>query len=363
MRTRPTPKKVTQRTSGRKCAKVNYSQFDVATDDQPSPPKKKRTVDLKRKPSATRIAAGKFKNKPSNTPRPVRQRSSVSAPATTTATTPQVPSAIASTTRTLTTPATQQETADVLKQLSTMDDIPNDDQDNDTTLPIAPQLQQQPHVVLKVEGQLGTDIKPLMLPRVIGTAIKMEQPAGNATTPQSQKKVFKTVEYKLKRKYVKARRFSCAGCDSVFSTQKELNEYFCISHPPVKCDICEKIFDTPAAMLRHKYNTMNTCMNVMYAPVVSILPVSYRNTNGFIKHKVTGSVLNPSAGRDLSASLSSMLIYYHTTKKNCNATSVPTKTLMRGTCVHIKDGTVTLFRLSVHSVVKGSNGSNNVSII
>ena len=164
MCTRPTPKKVTQCTSGRKCAKVDYSQFDVATDDPPSPPKKKCTVDLKRKPSATRIAAGKLKNKPSNTPRPIRQRSSVSAPATTTVTTPQVSSATASNTCTLTTPATQQETADVLKQLSTMDDIPDDDQDDDTTLPIAPQLQRQPQVVPKVEGQLDTDIKPPMLP-------------------------------------------------------------------------------------------------------------------------------------------------------------------------------------------------------
>ena len=55
MRTRPNPKKVTQRTSGRKRTKVDYSQFDVATDDPPSQPKKKRTVDLKRKPSATRL--------------------------------------------------------------------------------------------------------------------------------------------------------------------------------------------------------------------------------------------------------------------------------------------------------------------
>ena len=69
-------------------------------------------------------------------------------------------------------------------------------------------------------------------------------------------------------------------------------------------------------------------MNVMHAPVVSILPVSYRNTNGFIKHKVAGSALNPSAERDLSMNLSLMLIYYHTVKKNYNATSVPTKTLM-----------------------------------
>ena len=53
MRTRLTLKKVTQRTSGRKRAKVDYSYFDFATDHPPSPPKKKRTVDLKRKPSAT----------------------------------------------------------------------------------------------------------------------------------------------------------------------------------------------------------------------------------------------------------------------------------------------------------------------
>ena len=127
MRTHPSPKKVTQRTSGRKRAKVDYSQFDLTTDDPPSPPKKKRTVDLKRKPSATRIAAEKFKNKPSNTPRLVRQRSSASAPATTTVTAPKQTSAIIRTSHTLTTPATQQETADVLKQLSTMDDIPDDD--------------------------------------------------------------------------------------------------------------------------------------------------------------------------------------------------------------------------------------------
>ena len=71
MRTRPAPKKVTQRTSGRKYTKVDYSQFDLTSDDPPSPPKKKRSVDLKHKPSATRIAAEKFKTKPSNTPRPI----------------------------------------------------------------------------------------------------------------------------------------------------------------------------------------------------------------------------------------------------------------------------------------------------
>ena len=136
------------------------------------------------------------------------------------------------------------------------------------------------------------------------------------------------VEYKLKRKYVKPQRFSCVGCNSSFSRQKELNEHFHTSHPPVKCDICEKFFDTLRHCCATSINIMNTCMNVRHAPMVSILPVNYRNINGFIKHKVTGSILNPSAGRDLSVSLSLMLIYYHTIKKNYNATSVPTKTLM-----------------------------------
>ena len=68
MRPRPAPKKVTQGTSGRKHTAVDYSQFDVTLDDPPSPPKKKRSVDLKRRPSASRIAAENFKMKPSNTP-------------------------------------------------------------------------------------------------------------------------------------------------------------------------------------------------------------------------------------------------------------------------------------------------------
>ena len=326
MRTRPILKKVTQRTSGRKCTKVDYSQFDVATDDPPSPSKKKRSVDLKRKPSATRIAVRNFKNKPSTTPRPVRQRSSVSAPATMTVTTPKVSSAIDSITRTLTTPATQQETADVLKQLSATDDIPDDEQDSDTTLPIAPQSQQQLQVVPKVEGRLDTDTKPPMLPQVIGTAIKMEQPAGTAITPQSQKKVFKTVEYKLKRKYVKPQRFSCVGCDSIFSTQKELNEHFRISHPPVKCDICEKLFDTPATMMRHKYK------HYEYMYECDACSCGFHFASQLQEHKRVHQAqgdwvcFKPKCGKRFKHE--SELIYYHTTKKNCNATNVPTKTLM-----------------------------------
>ena len=155
MHTRPTPKKVTQCTSGRKRAKVDYSQFELGIDDPPSPPKRKRTVDLKRKPSATGIATEKFKTKPSNTPQPIRKASSVHVPVTMSVTSPKQMGATASTSHTLTTPATQQETTD---------DIPDVDPDDDTMLPIAPQLQQPPQVTPKVEGPVDTDIKPPLLP-------------------------------------------------------------------------------------------------------------------------------------------------------------------------------------------------------
>ena len=69
---RPTPKKTTHRTSGRKHPKVDYLQYD-ASEDLPSPPRKRRSVDLKRHLSVGRIAAEKYKTKPLNLPRPVRK--------------------------------------------------------------------------------------------------------------------------------------------------------------------------------------------------------------------------------------------------------------------------------------------------
>ena len=68
MRNHPPPQKVTQHTSGRKQNKVDYAQFDL-TDDPPTPKKRKCKVDSKRKLSARRIAAEKYKTKPANTDR------------------------------------------------------------------------------------------------------------------------------------------------------------------------------------------------------------------------------------------------------------------------------------------------------
>ena len=64
-------------TSSRPHTVINYKQFleEYADAPSPSPPKKKREVDLKHKPSKQRIAADKYKSKfftkPTHLPRPV----------------------------------------------------------------------------------------------------------------------------------------------------------------------------------------------------------------------------------------------------------------------------------------------------
>ena len=70
MRVCQTPKKVTHRTSGCKQPAVDFTQYDTSTDP-PSPPKRHRKVDLKRRPSKTCMAAEKYKTKPLGGPRPV----------------------------------------------------------------------------------------------------------------------------------------------------------------------------------------------------------------------------------------------------------------------------------------------------
>ena len=121
-------------------------------------------------------------------------------------------------------PATQQETADVIDQLLNMNPPLDEDTEDDTTVPITPISQQsvqttQPSApkLPKVEADTATDVKPQLLPRVLGTAIKIEHPSMSNTSTTTgvapKKKVFKTVEYKLKRK------FSCVKCTANFNSK------------------------------------------------------------------------------------------------------------------------------------------------
>ena len=48
-------------------------------------------------------------------------------------------------------------------------------------------------------------------------------------------------------------RFSCVGCPQKFATNRELNDHFRSSHPPLTCSDCKKLFSTPSAFEKHKY--------------------------------------------------------------------------------------------------------------
>ena len=252
MRVRQTPKKVTHRTSGCKRPVVDYSQYDTSTDP-PSPPKWHRKVDLKRKPSKTHIAAEKYKTKPLGGPRPVQKKDTHSPPASTPNPVTITDGAKPSTSGTITMAATAEETRtaiDVLLSLGTDLPVPNTDLDENVALvPLAP----QPHDV-------NQPIEPTnaLQPSIIGTAVKIEDKGTPPKSPQSdakKKKTFVTVEYKLKRKYVNTtRKFPCDKCHTIFNSQCEVNEYFRMTHLPVQCDMCEKTFDTPAAMVKHRYH-------------------------------------------------------------------------------------------------------------
>ena len=256
MRARQTPKKVTHHTSGRKRPAVDYSQYNTSTDP-PSPPKWHRKVDLKRKPSKTRIAAGKYKTKPLGGPRPVQKKDTHSPPASTPNPVTMTHGTKPSTSGTITVAATAEETQtviDALLSLGTDLPVPNTDFDENATLvPLAPQLHDAN--------------QPIALqPTIIGTAVKTEDKdtSSKAAQPDAKKKkTFVTVEYKLKRKYVNtSRKFPCEKCRSIFYSQHEVNKHFRMTHPPVQCDMCEKTFDTPAAMVKHRfhhYEYMHEC--------------------------------------------------------------------------------------------------------
>ena len=178
MHVRPPPKKVTHQMPGRKRSQVDYSQYNV-TDNSPSPPKKKRRVDLKRRLSVGRIAVEKYKTKPPNLPRLVRRRkpTTPNTPVTTSTETQPVVASTSSVKGTVMKPAMQKETDEVINQLLDIDMHPEDNVNNEYDVPLAPnQIQVQPSgTVPKTNNDEqatapdaeGTNIKLLLLPNCL----------------------------------------------------------------------------------------------------------------------------------------------------------------------------------------------------
>ena len=160
-----------------------------------------------------------------------------------------------STSGTVTVAATEEEMQTAIQALLSLgSDMPAPDTEIDENTALIPLVSQVPDP--------GPPAQPTddaqTVPAVIGTAVKEEQkitqPKINQPT-EKKKKTFVMVEYKLKRKYINTKqKFSCEKCRQNFGSQREVNEHFRTTHPPVQCDICQKTFDTPAAMVKHKYS-------------------------------------------------------------------------------------------------------------
>ena len=137
-------------TSSRKRTVIDYKKFlEEFADIPPFPPKKRREVDLKCRPSKSRIAAEKYKKsrfvtKPTNVPKPVCNKKSggmtVQTPTPSTSTAAETDAQ--SPQRTITTPAMTQETQDAIDALlllGTLGVQPNptmNPDDNEMLMPI-----------------------------------------------------------------------------------------------------------------------------------------------------------------------------------------------------------------------------------
>ena len=135
------------RTSTRKRTVIDYKKFlEEYADLPPSPPKKKREVDLKRRPSKRRMAAEKYRKpdfvtKPLRVPKPARRKASVP-PNATPSTSTNADKDESLTQGTITKPETTQETQDAIDALLLLGTIgmppalPENPDDNEILMPI-----------------------------------------------------------------------------------------------------------------------------------------------------------------------------------------------------------------------------------
>ena len=73
--------------------------------------------------------------------------------------------------------------------------------------------------------------------------------------PESDKNIkgeFKTKTISIRRAK-DPRTFKCSQCDKRTTTLRELNAHYIANHRKLKCDICDKSFNMPGALRKHRY--------------------------------------------------------------------------------------------------------------
>ena len=62
-----------------------------------------------------------------------------------------------------------------------------------------------------------------------------------------------TVGIKKRCKSSSGRKYQCKECDEIMDSMAKLNLHHKDKHSPVKCNICNELFNTPSTLSRHKY--------------------------------------------------------------------------------------------------------------
>ena len=278
------------RTSTRPRTVIDYRKFlEDYTDEPPSPSKKKRAVDLKRKPSKTRIAANKYSRskyhtKPSHVLRPARRGMRTNPPAAPLAsdvTQAEVTNPIPQSEKTTATvPATSQETQEAIEALLLLGEPPiqaNLGEDDNATLMLIvggnkASVDPLPSVPPLPDVKLASSVNPVPKPgTLLGVAIKTDR-VDNPTPTEDEmddtqetvdtqtenldtkKKTFITKEYGLQKRVKSKRKFKCGVCAMELEMVKDYNQHYLDNHPPMPCPHCPCLFSSPHTMAKHKYS-------------------------------------------------------------------------------------------------------------
>ena len=287
----------TTRTSARKRTVINYKDFlEEFADLPPSPPKRKREVDLKRRPSKSRMAAEKYRKsdfatKPLNVPKPVRRK--VNTPKNTPGTSTNISKCVSSKQETITKPATTQETEDAIEALLLLGTMgrpssqsENDGADNELLMPIGVNLTTDSNIDIDIDAaphkipthppKVDTGMDAAIEkdtggePSVVPDQEPQEKDAENKQNDPkppiqeddgnkgNRKKTFVTRQFGLKRRSRPKRKFKCEKCAQELETVRDYNQHYLDKHPPTPCPDCQRQFISPRTMAKHRYSHAET---------------------------------------------------------------------------------------------------------
>ena len=135
------------------------------------------------------------------------------------------------------------------------------------------------------------DVDNQLEPSTKGTDVKQETRKGQLVVQSFQ----------LPHNHRPRHKFSCVGCSKKFANNKELNDHFRNSHPPLTCSDCKKLFPRQVPSKNTSTHIMNLCMSVTGAIKVSISRANYHHTDRNILQTRAWPVSMQIVEKDLNA--------------------------------------------------------------